>query len=413
MNNKIDPRFPRDLGSRTMASSPAIRTPWEKLISFYDAVHFSNRYGAVLSAAILQAFRILEPDYEKRAQMMCTQMYEHNLHSFSGALGPRVCIGKHNVHPFCKGNFVGCLNGDSGDDRLLMCGRVNDFGTYRVEKELDVCDWDIVGTELCRATTSNLQGVCDGTSNHLRPGPMLELHMVEAKGAGHRHCRIVGECREKFPMPEHERWQCMGPIATADQIKYTPEENTVSESQVFRADCDYTFRNGTCMEEVPDTSYPGVSQVTGAFYIFPAIEKMVKDGTLDSKFVDHVIHCVCEAAGKAAFGDFYAKKGLKDWIGAPADLEDGRLMGGYLETVLQCTNVSYEIEAFNKDEVIYVIDRTQLCDHYPRQTYAYLWFWYGATKSLVNAQWSLWEDAEGVAPDKLRIVIGKKVDQFC
>ena len=37
--------------------------------------------------------------------------------------------------------------------RDIMCGRCQDFGTYRCEKELDVCDWDIVGSELCRTTT--------------------------------------------------------------------------------------------------------------------------------------------------------------------------------------------------------------------------------------------------------------------
>ena len=55
-------------------------------------------------------------------------------------------MAQHNVHPFCRGSFVGALVGDSDDDALLMCGRVQDFGTYRAEKELDVCDWDIVGS---------------------------------------------------------------------------------------------------------------------------------------------------------------------------------------------------------------------------------------------------------------------------
>ena len=39
-----------------------------------------------------------------------------------------------NMHPFMRGNFVGGLIGDAGDEQLLMCGRVNDFGTYRAEK---------------------------------------------------------------------------------------------------------------------------------------------------------------------------------------------------------------------------------------------------------------------------------------
>ena len=35
-------------------------------------------------------------------------------------------------------------------------------------------------------------------------------------------------------------------------------------------------------------------------------------------------------------------------MGAPVDLEDGRLMGGYLEMYLQAMGVSYEIEALMK-----------------------------------------------------------------
>ena len=44
---------------------------------------------------------------------------------------------------------------------------------------------------------------------------------------------------KKFPMPEHEQWECFGPVATADQIKYTREEDTVSESMMFREECDF------------------------------------------------------------------------------------------------------------------------------------------------------------------------------
>ena len=36
-------------------------------------------------------------------------------------------MAQHNVHPFCRGSFVGALVGDSGDDALLMCGRVQDL----------------------------------------------------------------------------------------------------------------------------------------------------------------------------------------------------------------------------------------------------------------------------------------------
>ena len=71
------------------------------------------------------------------------------------------------------------------------------------------------------------------------------------------------------------------------------------------------------------------------------------------------------------------------------------------------------IEAFNKDECIYVIDPKNLTvmNSCPRMMDAYIWFWYGTTKSLVNAQWSLWE--EDSPEGKRRIKIAKKVDKFC
>ena len=47
----------------------------------------------------------------------------------------------------------------------------------------------------------------------------------------------------------------------------------------------------------------------------------------------------------------------------------------------------------------------------PRFKDAYIWFWYGTVKSMVNAQWSLWE--EDSPAGKVRIKIAKKVDKFC
>ena len=35
------------------------------------------------------------------------------------------------------------------------------------------------------------------------------------------------------------------------------------------------------------------------------------------------------------------------------------------------------------------------------------------TRTLVNAQWFLWEEKEKVSEDKLRIKIARKIDKFC
>ena len=78
---------------------------------------------------------------------------------------------------------------------------------------------------------------------------------------------------------------------------------------------------------------------------------------------------------------------------------------------LQSLHAQYEVEAFNGEECVYVIDRGVLANNMPKMVNAYLWFWYGMTKSLVNPQWSLWE--EDSPEGKLRIKIAKKIDKFC
>lgn len=57
----------------------------------------------------------------------------------------------------------------------------------------------------------------------------------------------------------------MGPVATADQIKYTQEEDCVDESMMFRRECDYKYVGGTC--EVCDwtSAYPMVAMSNAAY----------------------------------------------------------------------------------------------------------------------------------------------------
>ena len=412
MSKKIDERLPQDSGKGSgLKEYYAIKSPWEKMYGYRDAMHYSNRFEQVIGAACMQAYRIMIPDYRERAQLMCEDALARLVatNRMYGENGDDM----NNMHPFICGQFVGALIGDQGDDALLMCGRCQDFGTYRAEKELDVCDWDIVGSELCRATTMSLQGSAIGSAERRRPGPTMEFCMVEAKGCGDRHCRIVAENRDKYPMPEHELWESFGPVATADQIKYTEEEDCVKESMVFREECNYTFTNGTHLEQDSSSANMVTLSTSASLYILPAINEAVRRGIVTRKMADHILHCVCEAAGKAMFGERYAIKAARDWLGVPPEIgEDGRVMGGLLEMQLQSILCKYEVEAFNEKECIYVIDRSGLeitgCKELPQ---VHVDFWYGMVKTLVNAQWSLWE--EDSPAGKLRIKIAKKIDKFC
>ena len=399
MIKKIDERIPQNSGDgASFKTYNAVQSPWNKLMSYKDALHYASRFEAVLSAAVTQAYRIIIPDYATRASEMCKEAYARLYKT--GIDYPN--DDGFGIHPFMCGSYPGALIGDKGDDALLMCGRCQDFGTYRCEKELDVCDWDICGSELCRATTMSLQGQADATESRHRKGHKLDYLMVEAKGCGDRHCRIIAES---------ELWQSFGPAVSDDYKKYTEEEDTVEEPMMFREECDYHFVNGTNNET--DSSNQMVNLSTAAsLYMLPAIDNAVKLGYTTAENAEWIKKCVLEAAGKAMFGERYAIKACRDWLGVPDEIkEDGRLLGGVIEMLLQSLVCGYEIEAFNKDEVIYVINRADLAITGTQSLCeAHLYMWQGMVKTLVNAQWSVWE--EDSPKGKMRIKIAKKIDKF-
>ena len=408
MGQKIDERIPKNSGEGAGFSTfNAVQSPWNKLYSYQEALHYASRFESVLSAAATQALRIMVPDYAQRAQMMCEEAYAR-LYATGQLYGNDDGFG---IHPFMCGQFAGALIGDKGDDALLMCGRCQDFGTYRAEKELDVCDWDICGSELCRTTTMSLQGQADASAERRRKGPTMDYLMVEAKGCGDRHCRIIAESREKYPAPPHALWESFGPAVTEDYKKYTEEEDCVSESMMFREECNYHFVNGTNNET--DSSNQMVNMSTAAsLYILPAIAEAVKREYVTQTQADHILKCVLEADANAMFGLPPALKPRRDYLGVPNTVgEDGRILGGLIEILLQSLVCKYEVEAFNRDEVVLVIDRTGLeitgTKNVPE---AHLMMWQGMVKTLVNAQWSVWE--EDSPARKMRVKIAKKIDKF-
>lgn len=410
MSKKIDERLPLDTGKGMLPDCPVMKSPWDKTIGYKESIHYISRYYSVLGAAVMQAYRILVPDYAQRSKIICEDAYARLYYITN--MNPNM-LDELNIHPFMRGGFCGSLSGDSGDECFLMCGRVNDFGTYRVEKELDVCDWDIIGTELCRATTMSLSAGAVCRQEKLRSGTCMDYCMVEARGAGDRHCRIVAESREKYPMPEHEIWESFGPIATADQIRFTQEADTVQESMVFREDANYRYESGTHQLNYSQSTAGNRVTHASSLYLLPAIDAAIRQGICTEEQAKHVLHCVLEAAGKAAWGDQMAKEAHRQWLGVPREMSvnDGRIMGAHVEMVLQAAGTKYTIESFNKDEVILTFPTMMLNALNPRVVSAMVDFWYGECKTLVSPEWSLWEEdsPEGMC----RIKIARKIDKFC
>ncbi|SHN60110.1 hypothetical protein [Desulfitobacterium chlororespirans] len=405
--SKYATRIPSHVGKGALPDHPAIKTPWEKLISFHDAYHYACRHIAVMDQAFFNVLRIVIPDYEKRCKALCDANYNNIYRVMSSPYG-KIHAENHSIHPFMAGGFLASMYGDSGDERLCMPGRLNDFGQYRCEKELDECPWDILGSEICRASTHVLDGIGAAFGGH-----QLDYHMVEAKGCGDLHCRIVAESREKYPMPEHDTWEKFGPIATADQIKYTPEDQMLKEPQQFRAECDYKYRNGLNMEMTAAEQYPGVMHPLGADYVMNTLNPMIAANEITQEQVAFIVECVFNAAGKMAFGEFFAIKGLRDWLGVPNDVDGARVLGGYIEVMLQVLRVPYTVAAFDENEAVYDITLANLERRHPMLTHAYLSMWYGMCKTLIGSQWFAWRETEGVPGDILQLRISKKIDKFC
>ena len=58
MGKKIDERIPQNSGvGTTIKEFVALQSPWNKLISYQEAMHYISRFESVLSAAVIQALR--------------------------------------------------------------------------------------------------------------------------------------------------------------------------------------------------------------------------------------------------------------------------------------------------------------------------------------------------------------------
>ena len=375
----------------------AVETAWGKLINQKDAYKFGVRHIAAFSANLFQLMRILEPDWEKRTAAISETAYGFNM---------AACEGDDPNDPYISA-WLGAIWGDSGDEYEDMAGRVIQFTRDRVEKELDTCPWDIVGSEMCNMTTGMFTANFDLTSE----GRQNEvcLNMCEARGCGDRHCRVVAERRDVTGLPKqdwlHHREQATFPVHN------TPEERTVKEGQILR---NGKYTNAFGEEKSFDWSYNWVMMMGWVWSIqFPlvAMGDMCED---DDEF-ERLLKIVFSIAGKNEFIDFSSYEGLRDFLGVPHDIGkvDSRIMGSYIKTLLDCQLVPCEFTAFEKDETRIHCDCDDFVGRYEMApldelVVGYEAQWNGAVKTLLSPEFSVW--FEGVDTEDMEIVIGKKID---
>ncbi|MBQ8062671.1 MAG: hypothetical protein IJ230_01915, partial [Clostridia bacterium] len=290
----------------------AVETAFGKLINQKEAYNFGVRHIAAFSANLFQLMRIIEPSWEKRTAAISETAYGFNMAACSGDDPDdpyiRAYYDEWNIPEFCdKSAWLGAIWGDSGDEYENMAGRVIQFTHDRVEKELDTCPWDIVGSEMCNMTTGMFTANFDLTS----PGREneVQLNMCEARGCGNRHCRVVAERRDVTGLPKQGWLDHRGQAAFP--VHDTPEERTVPEGQILR---NGKYTNAFGEEKSFDWTYNWVMTMGWVWSIqFPLVA--MGDMCEDDEEFERLLKIVFATAGKNEFIDPSSYEGVRDFLG--------------------------------------------------------------------------------------------------
>ncbi len=377
-----------------LGTAKCFKTAWGKLITEEEAYTQINRQIAAVCANLFQVMRIFEPSWEKRTEAICAIANMMNMAVAGTPEEQKAYVNMSlyeafNIPELCeKSSWLGGITGDSGDEWENMAGRVIQFTRDRVEKELDTCPWDIVGSELCNMTTSMFTANFDLASSKGIENEVA-LNMCQARGCGNKHCRVVAERRDKFGLPKQEWLEHMQ--QPVEPIHDTPRARMVKEGQCLR-NGQYTQAFGE--ETSLEAAYHWVAQMGWVWSVqFPMMA--IRDMAPDEEEFLRVFRIVFATAGKNQFIDPFAKEGLRQHLGVPhwVDDNDGRLLGSYIMYVLDVQQVPYEMERWTEDET-WIRVRTEdftaryemapldeLVDAYESQ-------WNGAAKTLVSPEWS-------------------------
>jgi len=386
-----------------------VETVWGKIIPEKEAYLYGLRLIASFSANLFQVMRILEPDYEKRTVDLCEISYALNMSASSEEyLG--AFHDEWNIPEFCESSaWLGAIFGDSGDEYQNMAGRVIQFTRDRVEKELDTCPWDIVGSELCNMTTAMFTANFDLCSVNEGENEMA-VNMCQARGCGDMHCRVVAERRDVYGQ-EKQGWMdhMHKPV---EKIHETPREKMFKESQALR---NGVYSNAFGEEKTLQWCYRWAMEMGWVWSVaFPIIA--IRDMASSDEEFERIFKIVFSAAGKNAFIDPFAVEGLRNWLGVPHEVgsNDGRIMGGYVKAQLDTQLVPNELVRFDEEEVRIKVETETFTGRFPMAPVeelitGYEALWHNAVKTMVSPEWSCW--IEGRDDDDMFIVVGKKIDK--
>lgn len=390
-----------------------VETVWGKIIPEKEAYQYALRQIAAFSANLFQVMRILEPDYEKRTAALCEICNMLNM----GAAGTPEMHGDYikafhdewNIPEFVdRSSWLGAIFGDSGDEYQNMAGRVIQFTPDRVEKELDTCPWDIVGSEMCNMTTAMFMANFDlcssqGTTNE------MALDMCEARGCGDMHCRVVAERKDVYGRADQGPLDHMGQPAGA--VRVTPRERMLREGQLLR---NGVYTNAFGEVKTLEWGYRWCMEYGWVWSVaFPLIA--IRDMASSEDEFRRVFNIVFSTAGKNAFIEPCAVEGMRAWLGVPHEIgDDGRLMGGFIKAQLDTQLVPNELLRFDEEEVRIKVQPETFNGRFPMSpmdelTTGYEALWHNMVKTMVGTEWSCrFEDKD---QEDMIIVVRRQVDK--
>lgn len=394
-------------------------SPWDSIKSFRETFKFLSRHSAMLATASINALQIMEPDQETRQGLMSTWWKNDMLETW----GPEDVKGQvksfeenYSIPPFMKRTMYRQANyADWGDEMMLMPGKVRYATTDHVEKEVHGCNLAIAGPDACDLSEGGGQWFCKGLYSQ-GDGAGYEddnLYLVQRIGCGDGVCRVVWENAKKFgehrnhnaEMNGHD-WEEWGPPASGYEEGHAPIKDEVEylTTGYFTAALGQEFTAGEMFQMMANWALPYTNQPIEAM-------RIRGDGEI-SESDWYIYKVMLDTAGKMQFGEEVTKKAIREWMGVPSDIDDGRVMGAYISMLWQARAMEWTFAKFEEDEVIIDCDSSHLFMYgmYPEILDIYEALFNGMVKTLVSPAWVVEADREYLEEeDQVRYIIKKAV----
>lgn len=387
-------------------------SPWGAIKNFHETYSFENRLGAEFCVAMFHAMRVIIPDYDRLQTMLSDNWAEF----MDGCWDPRSgqiepYEDRFDIPPFLKdGQIRAAVYADKGDTMNLIPGKIWYTTNDRFEKEIHACDYDIAGPEACDLSLGGGTHFCYGLA-----GCPLNAMDPERIGLGDDYCLAIQETKRKYGKhpnsgaedqfdKDQREWEVWGPAAAQSRPKPWPQKPHPEfiDKGYFESPTGARWTAGELYQENV-SGYP-------IAYAYNAIDLYRNElSEEECALWDRVCPALFEACGKFQFADWNTKKATRAWMDVPADVEDSRVMGGWISMCFQSRDVDCSFTEFAPEKTVIEGDMAKwdMMGMYPELNLLYKYIFDGNVKTLVGAKWSV-DMEENFEANKIRYIIQQR-----